>query len=225
MPELLGYVSKIRIGTGEEVPINDDDAVQKSEFLDLFYPVGSYYETSDENFDPNIRWGGTWVLEAAGKVHIGAGTGYALGSTGGASTVTLTDAQIAHGHGFTNPAYKATGGAVQTRAAFNTGGMSANESHGHTYSNYTSASPTGNPNPAGVVWIGSGVVAGVAVGGISYTKIPHVHQVPAHSHGFTQPTITVTNNGSVANLGTPANRAAHNNMPPYIAVNRWHRTA
>lgn len=221
MPDLLGYVSKIRIGTGEEVDINDPDAVQKSEFLDLFYPVGSYYETSNSSFDPNTAWGGTWVLEAAGNVHIGAGTGYALGSTGGASTVTLTDAQIAHGHGFTNPAYKATGGAVQTRAAFNTGGMSHNEQHTHNYCNYTYAAPTGAS--VGIPWIGAGFVA--EVGGISTANTAHVHSVPAHSHNFTQPTISVTSNGSVANLGTPANRAAHNNMPPYIAVNRWHRTA
>ena len=25
--------------------------------LNLFYPVGSYYETSDTNFDPNTKWG------------------------------------------------------------------------------------------------------------------------------------------------------------------------
>lgn len=28
--------------------------------LDFFYPVGSYYETSDSTFNPNARWGGTW---------------------------------------------------------------------------------------------------------------------------------------------------------------------
>ena len=28
--------------------------------IDVFYPVGSYYETSDASFDPNITWGGTW---------------------------------------------------------------------------------------------------------------------------------------------------------------------
>lgn len=27
--------------------------------LDMFYPVGSYYETSDGNFNPNTSWGGT----------------------------------------------------------------------------------------------------------------------------------------------------------------------
>ena len=39
-----------------------------------FYPVGSYYETSDTTFNPNTAWGGTWVLETAGQVHVSAGT-------------------------------------------------------------------------------------------------------------------------------------------------------
>ena len=29
--------------------------------IDLFYPIGSYYETSDNTFNPNTAWGGTWV--------------------------------------------------------------------------------------------------------------------------------------------------------------------
>ena len=35
---------------------------------DFRYPVGSYYETSDANFDPNIAWGGTWVQDSKGRV-------------------------------------------------------------------------------------------------------------------------------------------------------------
>lgn len=31
--------------------------------LDIFYPVGSYYETSDTTFNPNTAWGGTWVQD------------------------------------------------------------------------------------------------------------------------------------------------------------------
>ena len=31
--------------------------------LNRFYPVGSYYETSDANFNPNTAWGGTWNKE------------------------------------------------------------------------------------------------------------------------------------------------------------------
>ena len=208
--------------------------------IDRFYPVGSYYETSDTTFNPNVSWGGTWVLESEGQVHVSAGSTYTAGSSYGSNTHThttgdlkLTDAHIAHGHSFTNPSYKATGGAVTNRAAFNTGKMSANATHTHTYGNYTTASPTGGN--VGVWWIGSGAVSGVAVGGISTTSTEHTHSVPEHGHGFTQPTISVNTNGSVGNLGTPANRTAHNHgatgsstrnsWQPSVAVNRWHRTA
>lgn len=36
--------------------------------IDLFYPVGSYYETSDTDFDPNKKWGGTWEY-VSGRWH------------------------------------------------------------------------------------------------------------------------------------------------------------
>lgn len=36
--------------------------------IDLFYPVGAYFETSDSTFDPNVKWGGTWVSEINGVV-------------------------------------------------------------------------------------------------------------------------------------------------------------
>lgn len=224
------------IVTNYIIKAKDNSAASTSvlAMIDFFYPVGSYYETSDTSFNPNVSWGGTWSLETEGQVHVSgsaSGTYQVNGartntSDGGASTVKLTDAQVAHGHSFTNPTYKATGGAVTNRAKFNTGGMSANATHSHTYGNYTNASPTGSPNAAGVVWIGSGVVSGVAVGGISSTSVAHTHEVPEHGHGFTQPTISVNTNGSVANLsGASSTRTAHSNMQPYIVVNRWHRTA
>lgn len=66
----------------------------------IYYPVGSYYETSDSTFNPNNEWGGTWELEAEGLVHIGAGSNYIIGATGGEATHTLTTAEIpAHTHG------------------------------------------------------------------------------------------------------------------------------
>ena len=39
-----------------------------TQLIDLIYPVGSYYETSDDNFDPNESWIGTWEL-SDGKWH------------------------------------------------------------------------------------------------------------------------------------------------------------
>lgn len=46
--------------------------------LDFFYPVGSYYETSDTSFDPNTAWGGTWVKETGGQVHVSSGGSYSV---------------------------------------------------------------------------------------------------------------------------------------------------
>lgn len=46
--------------------------------IDAFYPVGSYYETSDTSFDPNVTWGGTWELEVQGQVHVSSGANYAV---------------------------------------------------------------------------------------------------------------------------------------------------
>lgn len=53
--------------------------------LDIFYPVGSYYETSDTSFDPNISWGGTWAEDSSGRVLVAKdnSTFSTVGSTGG----------------------------------------------------------------------------------------------------------------------------------------------
>ena len=42
--------------------------VQTNALLDFFYPVGSYYETNDSNFNPNSVFGGTWSLVLDGIV-------------------------------------------------------------------------------------------------------------------------------------------------------------
>lgn len=38
-------------------------AAQKEQTnIDLFYPIGARFETSDSTFNPSIRWGGVWTL-------------------------------------------------------------------------------------------------------------------------------------------------------------------
>lgn len=124
--------------------------------FDFIYPVGSYYETSDTTFDPNITWGGTWALEAEGLVHIGAGSNYSIGDVGGEETHTLTVDEM------------------------------PNHSHKVRYTGRAA----------------NGIYGGMA--GTSVDANPYY------------------NNLLVANEG---GGQAHNNMQPYIVVNRWHRTA
>lgn len=80
--------------------INDDELYMTPDnsdtMLDLVYPVGSYYETSDTSFDPNITWGGTWELEVDGTVLVSKSTAsgskfnVAVGTVIGEETHTLT---------------------------------------------------------------------------------------------------------------------------------------
>ena len=58
--------------------------------LDLFYPIGTYYETSNANFNPNTEWGGTWVQDSAGRSIIAYDSSQTefntIGKTGGSKT-------------------------------------------------------------------------------------------------------------------------------------------
>ncbi len=81
--------------------------------LDKFYPIGSYYETSDIGFDPNVSWGGTWTQDTIGLSTIAANTGedpeigtlntrvdLAVGNTIGEKKHTLTINEMPkHKHG------------------------------------------------------------------------------------------------------------------------------
>ena len=50
------------IGVSVEEISNNIKYIDKkiSDLLNMFYPVGSVYETMDSSFDPNKKWGGTW---------------------------------------------------------------------------------------------------------------------------------------------------------------------
>lgn len=73
------------------------------DFLNVFYPVGSYYETSDTSFNPNTTWGGTWVEDTAGRTTVAYDSTQiefdSVGETGGEKTHTLTiDEMPSHTH-------------------------------------------------------------------------------------------------------------------------------
>lgn len=69
-----------------------------SEPIDVldFFPIGSYYSTKDNSFDPNVSWGGEWELDTNGKVTRG---GTIVGQTGGEIThATTTNELPGHTH-------------------------------------------------------------------------------------------------------------------------------
>lgn len=80
--------------------VTGGEADNKAKMLNLFYPVGSYYETSDTSFNPNTAWGGTWDEDTGGRVLVAQDTGTfaTVGDTGGEETHTLITAEMPSHH-------------------------------------------------------------------------------------------------------------------------------
>ena len=99
--------------TNKTIDVGDNTL---SGLLDLFYPVGTIYETTSSDLDTTTKmdahFGGTWEVYGAGRVLVAksADTEFdTIGETGGAKTHTLTVAEMpAHRH----PMARADGGAT-----------------------------------------------------------------------------------------------------------------
>ena len=165
--------------------------------IDVFYPVGSYYETSDTSFDPNTAWGGTWAKDSAGRVTVAIDTTDAaldtIGERGGSKFIQ------AHNHAFTQPTVN--GGGI-------TNGIGGGN-HSHNISRQSLTRSTGNYT----------VYAPIGYNGsdnVSSQNVGHTHNLPSHTHSVSGGAVGVVSGASTGNAG---------NMQPYIVVNRWHRTA
>lgn len=70
--------------------------------LDLFYPIGTFYETSDSAFNPNIEWGGSWRNDDESCILISDPNGQNstnISGYTGSDIVTLTIAEMpSHEH-------------------------------------------------------------------------------------------------------------------------------
>lgn len=161
------------------------NSVRKN-LLDIIYPVGSIY-TSTNSTNPKNIWGGEWS-PIEGQFLLGANNTYSAGTTGGAATVALTTAQIpAHTHG-----NKSLTGAVNVRPL----------------SNQTSSAFGG---VSGIVTTPR--ASGKFNGGLDFTGFDtgvkgwNIQVDASHEHN------------------SVGSGQAHDNMPPYLAVYMWQRTA
>ena len=139
------------------------------QLLNMFYPVGSYYETSNTAFNPNASWGGTWVLETEGQVHVSGGTNYAIsGALNNTSDGGSADAIV--------PYHSHSVNAVTTL------GMSAHSTHSHTiYGKYKKTVAKGsNQNRVD----SDGTSSTSAPYSASSADLSHTHSVPAHDTNY-----------------------------------------
>lgn len=94
--------------------IKTDIGVDVSSIVDLFYPIGSIYMSTNQTDDPQSRFSGTYWLPIYDRFLLAAGSTYKAGSTGGEATHTLTqDEMPKHNHVI----YYPNGGAPDVGAA------------------------------------------------------------------------------------------------------------
>ena len=69
----MSTITMTNVDPGEGAPLGEDRYLAvygESGLLDVFYPVGCFFETTDENFNPNVSWGGTWTEDTSGRVTV-----------------------------------------------------------------------------------------------------------------------------------------------------------
>ncbi len=104
---MLGVALEFKNKPDTTTPTNATNLNSMQKLLvDLIYPVGTYYETSEINFNPNTAWGGTWILENDGTVLVskssttGSKFNATVGTIVGEEENTLTIDKIpSHNHG------------------------------------------------------------------------------------------------------------------------------
>ena len=211
-------------GTLTDVQVNNVSVVTDgvanvyaSQIIDMLYPVGAYYETSDENFTPaSAGWPGTWVLETFGQVHVSAGNGYTIGSTGGVSVNNYTPAGTVAGFALNDVAYWPS----------------------HTHGENTVAPQFyirrwGSSSTSLYQMVGNGGNVTITQQTGSTSTRPRVTGAPTTTNGWWRQQIPEAHTHASFGASSPS---AHTHtatgttttirtIQPFITVNRWHRTA
>ena len=189
------------------------------------HPVGSYY-FSDSAADPSSLFGGVWE-RVEGRFLFAADGAHAPGSLGGAAEVSLAVGNMpAHSHGVT----VSDGGAHSHGASTGWAG-----DHSHSASSGAAGSHT---HVIGVDFDGAGGGSWTAPhkagadGARHHSPTgwagEHSHSVSVSSAGGHSHTVSVESGGGhshTASCSSVGGGSAHQNMPPYIAVYCWKRTA
>lgn len=205
-------------------------AVSRTTYANLFTVIGTTYGSGNGSSTFNLP-------DLQGKFALGKSSSYALASTGGAATVTLTAAQSgipAHAHGLNS--HKHTYAKANTPTGSTT--LTTDQIPAHTHG---SKSLTGEAS----AWSDTGLIGGTAstsgilsrTGSYSYgpdwanaaagrLKIDasHEHDSVGGGQGHTHTISTTSTDSGAASGNTADNTAtaassAHENMPPYQTVN------
>lgn len=182
---------------------DDKDLVTKEYVFNAIYPVGSIY-MSVNDVSPEDLFGGVWD-KIEGQFLLGTSDSYTLGATGGtadAVVVSHTHPQVAHTH------------TVGNNSKAHTHSVSGG-SHNHEYGVYKNRSADGSSRDT---------PGSPTSGDATYntTSKSHTHTVGNNSVAHTH---SVSGGATTTGAASSGVSGTGKNMPPYLAVNIWKRTA
>lgn len=193
-----------------------------SEIANMIYPVGSIY-MSVNSTDPSTLFGGTWE-RLKDRFLLSAGDSYSAGNTGGEATHKLVEGELpSHTHTLSSHTHS-----LQSHTH-------SLQSHTHSGPSHTHTVTNGASNGFATFTTGSdtqGTGVGFQVSG-TY-RAGYSPKTSADGTGSTGGPSNNTSGGPSNNTsGGPSNNTsgstgsntAHNNMPPYLVVYMWKRTA
>lgn len=201
-----------------------DSATGSSLTIDTVYPVGSIY-MSVNNTDPSTLFTGTTWTRIQDTFLLAAGSTYSAGSTGGSATVTLTSAQSgvpAHSHGkgtLTVPSSGATTNGASSGGAWGFRSSALLPRTGATGLVGTESNVTLSKSSTQRYSISNNSYTAAKTTGTIEDTVNH----GGHTHNITNHTHSIS--GSTADNTASNASSAHENMPPYLAVYMWQRTA
>lgn len=198
----------------ESKPANTDlsnlTETGKENILSIIYPIGSIYMSINE-VNPSILFGfGEWE-KIEDKFLLASGTTYANGTEGGEALVSITTAQMPpHAHS------ASTDNAGEHAHSKGTMGIYGRTGYGGPSSEVSANGVGGAFYNGGSANLWTFGRSGQWRDGIVDFQANRNWSGATSSNGTHAHTVTVNNSG---------NGEAHNNMPPYLAVNVWKRIA
>jgi len=182
--------------------------------LQLLYPVGSIYTNASNSTNPATLFGfGTWAFFSQGRMMVGYDSGvFSIGATGGAYNSSLPSHTHTASASASSPA---TSSAISSASSSFSG--NALGGHSHTYDTVgisSTSTPGGQynvPIPVATTGTTSAVSAGTPSGSVSTSVTTSV-------------TTSVSTSVSVS-VDAAGVSPSYTNLPPYIVVYMWQRTA